>query len=59
LNAYIVVAGTDITGLAIASAYAGSYLVRRVTHAIAGGTYTQSFSLSREGTGALAPAVRP
>jgi hypothetical protein len=43
----------------VGRAYAGNYLVRRVTHAIGGGTYTQSFTISREGTGALVPVVRP
>jgi hypothetical protein len=39
--------------------YDGNYYVRRVSHNIARGQYTQSFSLSREGTGALLPMVRP
>jgi hypothetical protein len=39
--------------------YNGTYYVRRVTHKIERGTYTQSFTLSREGTGALLPVVRP
>jgi hypothetical protein len=39
--------------------YDGFYYVRRVTHTIKRGEYTQSFSLSREGTGSLLPAVRP
>ncbi|MBN1204053.1 MAG: hypothetical protein JXB05_03905 [Myxococcaceae bacterium] len=37
----------------------GNYYVRQVTHKLEQGTYTQSFSLSREGTLALLPAVRP
>jgi hypothetical protein len=37
----------------------GFYYVQRVTHSIARGEYTQSFALSREGTGALLPFVRP
>ncbi len=40
-------------------AYDGLYYVRNVTHTITVGTYTQSFSLSREGTGSLTPAVLP
>ena len=40
-------------------AYDGNYYVRRVTHTIAIGDYKQSFQLSREGTGALLPVVRP
>lgn len=37
----------------------GIYYVRSVTHRIAPGTYTQQFTLSREGTGALLPMVPP
>lgn len=39
--------------------YNGLYYVRRVTHNIERGKYTQSFTLSREGTGSLLPVVRP
>ena len=39
--------------------YNGNYYVKRVTHRIERGSYTQSFTLSREGTGALLPVVRP
>jgi hypothetical protein len=39
--------------------YDGFYFVQRVSHSIARGQYTQSFTLSREGTGALLPAVIP
>lgn len=39
--------------------YDGTYYVRRVTHTIARGDYTQKFTLSREGTGSLLPVVRP
>ena len=39
-------------------AYDGYFYVRRVTHTIARGTYTQHFTLSREGTGSLLPVVR-
>ena len=37
----------------------GLYYVRRVTHEIEAGKYTQDFTLSREGTGTLLPVVRP
>jgi hypothetical protein len=39
--------------------YNGNYYVRRVSHVVENGQYTQSFTLSREGTGALLPVVRP
>jgi len=39
--------------------YDGTYYVRRVTHTIARGTYTQRFTISREGTGTLLPVVLP
>jgi hypothetical protein len=39
--------------------YDGFYFVRSVTHTLRRGTYTQSFTLSREGTGALLPVVLP
>ncbi len=41
--------------------YDGNYFVRGVKHLfdMAQGTYTQTFRLSREGTGALLPVVRP
>ncbi|HEX6288345.1 MAG TPA: hypothetical protein VFZ66_04100 [Herpetosiphonaceae bacterium] len=39
--------------------YNGNYYVRRVTHQIQRDRYTQSFTISREGTGALLPVVRP
>lgn len=38
--------------------YDGKYYVRRVTHTLSTGNYTQSFNLSREGTGALLPLVQ-
>ena len=40
-------------------AYDGNYYVRSVTHDISRGTYSQGFSLSRDGTGALLPVVVP
>jgi hypothetical protein len=39
--------------------YDGSYYVKQVTHRIKVGEYKQSFSLSREGRGALTPVVLP
>jgi hypothetical protein len=39
--------------------YDGFYYVRGVTHTMEPGSYTQSFRLSREGTGALLPVVVP
>lgn len=39
--------------------YDGLYYVRRVTHRIQRGSYTQSFTISREGTGPLVPVVNP
>lgn len=39
--------------------YDGFYQVNRVTHSIVPGKYTQSFSLSREGRGAMLPVVVP
>jgi hypothetical protein len=39
--------------------YDGFYWVKRVTHTIKPGSYTQGFTLSREGTGALLPVVVP
>lgn len=39
--------------------YDGFYYVRSVSHAIRKGGYTQSFSLSREGTTSLLPVVLP
>lgn len=39
--------------------YDGFYYVRRVTHTLRPGQYTQSFTISREGTGTLTPAVVP
>ncbi len=39
--------------------YNGNYYVRRVSHSISKGEYTQRFNISREGTGTLLPVVRP
>jgi len=39
--------------------YDGLYYVKTVTHSIGKGRYTQSFTLSREGTGTSVPALPP
>lgn len=39
--------------------YDGNYYVKQVTHRIKRGEYKQSFTLTREGLGALTPAVVP
>ncbi len=39
--------------------YDGLYYVKRVTHNIRNGAYTQRFSLTREGVGAISPVVMP
>jgi hypothetical protein len=39
--------------------YDGTYYVKSVTHAITNGEYKQRFTLTREGVGAITPAVRP
>jgi hypothetical protein len=41
------------------NSYDGSYYVKQVTHKIKRGEYKQTFSLSREGRGALKPVVLP
>ncbi len=43
----------------VGDTYNGSYYVQQVTHDIRQGSYTQSFTLTREGTGALLPVVVP
>jgi hypothetical protein len=43
----------------VGMAYNGFYAVERVSHRIEAGRYTQQFSLTREGTGALLPVVVP
>lgn len=43
----------------VGDTYDGFYYVKDVSHTITRGSYTQSFSLEREGTGALAPVVVP
>jgi hypothetical protein len=39
--------------------YDGFFFVRRVTHTLEPGAYSQRFTISREGTGPLLPVVRP
>lgn len=39
--------------------YNGNFYVQRVSHSISRGQYTQSFSISREGTRSATPIVRP
>ncbi len=39
--------------------YDGNYYVKEAVHKISPGTYTQNFTLTREGTGTLTPAVIP
>ncbi len=41
------------------ASYDGLYYVKSVSHRISRGEYTQSFSISREGTGSLTPMVMP
>jgi hypothetical protein len=49
-----------LVGVAGAGAsYNGNYYVRQVTHRIQRGQYTQGFTLTREGRGALLPLVVP
>lgn len=42
----------------VGASYNGNYYVRQVKHTIERGTYTQSFTLSREGVGALQDRVQ-
>lgn len=43
----------------VGNSYDGNYYVQQVTHRIRRGSYKQSFTLKREGRGALAPTVAP
>jgi hypothetical protein len=43
----------------VGASYDGVYYVKQVTHQIKRGDYKQSFTLSREGRGALTPLVTP
>ena len=42
----------------VGSSHDGDYYVKRVTHKISNGSYTQSFTLTRGGSGSLKPVVR-
>ena len=48
---YILRAGGLVGVRGVGASYNGDYYVRRVTHTIERGSFTQSFSLSREGVG--------
>jgi hypothetical protein len=39
--------------------YDGFYYVKQVSHSIEVGSYSQNFTLTREGLGAISPVVRP
>lgn len=43
----------------VGDTYNGFYYVQQVTHSISKGSYTQRFTLEREGTGATSPVVVP
>ncbi len=43
----------------VGTAYNGPYYVKSVTHRLTRGSYTQEFTLQREGTGSLVPAIPP
>ena len=43
----------------VGDTYDGLYYVKQVTHQIEQGEYRQSFTLTREGLGAIAPIVKP
>ena len=43
----------------VGDSYSGFYYVQQVTHNLSKGSYKQSFTLNREGTGALSPVVVP
>jgi phage protein D len=55
---YILRAGELVGVRGMGASYNGNYYVRQVKHTIERGTYTQSFTLSREGTGALKDKVQ-
>ncbi|GAC1614702.1 MAG: hypothetical protein NVS4B11_00480 [Ktedonobacteraceae bacterium] len=54
---YILHAGELVGVRGVGASYNGGYYVQRVIHSIEAGKYTQSFSLSREGVGALQEKV--
>jgi hypothetical protein len=41
------------------ASYDGEYYVKSVTHTLRPGSYTQAFTLSRQGTGSASPVVKP
>lgn len=43
----------------VGDTYSGLYYVKQVKHNITRGSYKQSFTLTREGTGSITPVVRP
>ena len=55
---YILRAGGLVGVRGVGASYNGNYYVRRVTHTIERGSFTQSFSLSREGVGAKEKKVQ-
>lgn len=55
---HILRAGELVGVRGVGASYNGNYYVRRVTHTIERGSYTQSFSLSREGVGAQKEKVQ-
>lgn len=55
---YILRAGELVGVRGMGASYNGNYYVRQVKHTIERGTFTQNFTLSREGTGALQDKVQ-
>jgi hypothetical protein len=49
---------TKLQDRGVGQAYSGSYYVKQVTHTLRKGTYTQRFTLLREGQGSLGRTVR-
>jgi hypothetical protein len=43
----------------VGDSYGGFYYVQQVSHTLRRGSYQQSFTLTREGTGALSPVIPP
>jgi len=43
----------------VGDTYGGMYYVKQVSHSISEGSYTQQFTLTREGTGYISPVVVP
>ncbi len=55
---YLLRAGELVGVRGMGASYNGNYYVRQVKHTIENGTYTQSFTLSREGVGSLQTKVQ-